>query len=122
MAQEGGGGEDGGSAPDEDAIAHRARGGWRRFTAIFLDHRMWTVGFGFLAFVATIIAFATLPMTFQPVTNTDFSQVKIETVPGSTNSLLNATDIWDIIFIEKSGNDGTGRNYGIDLTLEKFCS
>ena len=45
---------------------------------------MWTVGFGFLAFIATIAAFATLPMTFQPVINTDFSQVKIETVPGST--------------------------------------
>ena len=27
---------------------------------------------------------ATLPMTFQPTINTDFSQVKIETVPGST--------------------------------------
>jgi multidrug efflux pump subunit AcrB len=51
---------------------------------LFLHHRVWTVGIGALAFVATIIAFATLPMTFQPVTNTDFSQVKIETVPGST--------------------------------------
>ncbi|RYM14600.1 efflux RND transporter permease subunit [Sphingobium cupriresistens] len=72
------------SLDERRAIAHRARGGWRRFTALFLDHRMWTVGIGALAFVATIIAFATLPMTFQPVTNTDFSQVKIETVPGST--------------------------------------
>ncbi|MBU0657548.1 MAG: efflux RND transporter permease subunit [Alphaproteobacteria bacterium] len=72
------------SLDDRRAIAHRARGGWRRFTSVFLDHRMWTVGFGFLAFIATIAAFATLPMTFQPVINTDFSQVKIETVPGST--------------------------------------
>ncbi len=72
------------SLDERRAIAHRARGGWRRFTALFLDHRMWTVGFGFLAFVATIVAFMTLPMTFQPTTNTDFSQVKIETVPGST--------------------------------------
>ncbi|MBU2015624.1 MAG: efflux RND transporter permease subunit [Alphaproteobacteria bacterium] len=72
------------SLDDRRAIAHRARGGWRRFTSVFLDHRMWTVGFGFLAFIATIAAFATLPMTFQPTTNTDFSQVKIETVPGST--------------------------------------
>jgi multidrug efflux pump subunit AcrB len=72
------------SLDERRAIAHRARGGRRRFTAIFLDHRMWTVGFGFLAFIATIAAFATLPMTFQPITNTDFSQVKIETVPGST--------------------------------------
>ncbi|ASY43698.1 MAG: efflux RND transporter permease subunit [Pseudomonadota bacterium] len=72
------------SLDERRAIAHRARGGWRRFTSVFLDHRMWTVGFGFLAFIATIAAFATLPMTFQPVINTDFSQVKIETVPGST--------------------------------------
>lgn len=72
------------SLDERRAIAHRARGGWRRFNSVFLDHRMWTVGFGFLAFIATIAAFATLPMTFQPVINTDFSQVKIETVPGST--------------------------------------
>ena len=48
--------------------------------------------------------------------------VPVETLPGSTRSMLNATDIWDVIFIEKSGNNGTGRNYGIDLTLEKFFS
>lgn len=46
--------------------------------------------------------------------------VPIETLLGSTNSILNATDIWDIIFIENSGNGGTGRNYGLDLTLERF--
>src|SRR3546814_19488437 len=48
------------------------------------DHRIWTMGMGFLAFVATIFAFGTLPMSFQPTIDTDFSQVKIETVPGST--------------------------------------
>jgi multidrug efflux pump subunit AcrB len=36
------------------------------------------------AFVATIFAFATLPMTFQPTIDQDYSQVQIETVPGST--------------------------------------
>ncbi|MBI5917134.1 MAG: carboxypeptidase-like regulatory domain-containing protein [Bacteroidetes bacterium] len=46
--------------------------------------------------------------------------VPVETLPGSTKSFLNDTDIWDIIFTEKSGNDGTGRNLGVDLTLEKF--
>ncbi len=46
--------------------------------------------------------------------------IPVETLPGSTRSILNGTDIWDIIFIEKSGNEGTGRNYGLDLTLEKF--
>ncbi|BBD99275.1 AcrB/AcrD/AcrF family protein [Sphingobium amiense] len=67
------------------AKARRARGGFRnRVAGLFTDHRMWTLGVGILAFVATIFAFATLPMTFQPTINTDFSQVKIETVPGST--------------------------------------
>ncbi|WP_336957728.1 efflux RND transporter permease subunit [Sphingobium aquiterrae] len=50
-----------------------------------LAHRWKTVilgGGG--AFAATILAFATLPMTFQPTTNTDFSQVTVEMVPGST--------------------------------------
>jgi hypothetical protein len=46
--------------------------------------------------------------------------VPIETLPDSTRSILNATDIWDIIFIENSGNGGKGCNYGIDLTLERF--
>lgn len=56
----------------------------RRSRAMIVDHRIWTVGIGFLAFVLTIVAFATLPMAFQPTTNNDFSQVQIEMVPGST--------------------------------------
>ncbi|HEX8256581.1 MAG TPA: efflux RND transporter permease subunit [Allosphingosinicella sp.] len=48
-------------------------------------HRWKTVIlFGGGAFVATIYAFYTLPMTFQPTTNTDYSQVKVEMVPGTT--------------------------------------
>lgn len=50
-----------------------------------LRHRWKTVligGGG--AFVATVLAFYTLPFQFQPLTDTDYSQVKIETVPGST--------------------------------------
>ncbi|WP_298400303.1 efflux RND transporter permease subunit [Sphingobium sp.] len=73
------------SLEDRKAKARRAQGGFRnRTAAFFTDHRVWTLGIGILAFGATIVAFATLPMTFQPTTNTDFSQVKIETVPGST--------------------------------------
>jgi multidrug efflux pump subunit AcrB len=73
------------SLEDRKAKQRRARGGFgNRVAAFFTDHRVWTLGMGFAAFGATIIAFATLPMTFQPTTNTDFSQVKIETVPGST--------------------------------------
>jgi multidrug efflux pump subunit AcrB len=73
------------SLDDRKAKQRRAHGGFgNRVAAFFTDHRVWTLGMGFAAFGATIIAFATLPMTFQPTTNTDFSQVKIETVPGST--------------------------------------
>ncbi|MGD9810948.1 MAG: efflux RND transporter permease subunit [Sphingobium sp.] len=64
--------------------------GWLmdRYMAVLrwsLEHR-WKVVLigGGGAFVATIIAFATLPFTFQPTLNTDYSQVKIEMVPGTT--------------------------------------
>ncbi len=64
--------------------------GWLmdRYMAILrwsLDHR-WKVvllgGGGALA--ATFLAFATLPFTFQPLLNTDYSHIKIELVPGTT--------------------------------------
>lgn len=50
-----------------------------------LNHRWKTVligGGG--AFAATIFAFATLPMAFQPTINADSSQVNVEMVPGTT--------------------------------------
>jgi multidrug efflux pump subunit AcrB len=49
-----------------------------------LVHRWKTVMLGVVAFVATIVAFATLPLTFQPTINTDYSQISIELVPGAT--------------------------------------
>ena len=49
-----------------------------------LVHRWKTVLIGAGAFVATILAFATLPLTFQPSINTDYSQVAIEMAPGTT--------------------------------------
>jgi len=49
-----------------------------------LRNRWWTMGIGVLAFLATIGAFATLPITFQPTINTDYSQVSIELPPGAT--------------------------------------
>ena len=48
-------------------------------------HNRWkTVGIGALAFLATILAFATLQFTAQPTINTDYSQVQIQMVPGAT--------------------------------------
>jgi multidrug efflux pump subunit AcrB len=49
-----------------------------------LSNRWKTMLIGVAAFAATIYAFATLPMTFQPPLNLDFSQVQIEMPPGST--------------------------------------
>lgn len=46
--------------------------------------------------------------------------VPVESIPGSTNSIINAFDIWDVIGVEEASNQGNGRNIGIDLTLERF--
>jgi len=62
-----------------------------RLMDLYMNTLRWTlvnrwkmVGVGALAFAATIVAFMTLPMTFQPSINTDYSQVAIEMAPGST--------------------------------------
>ncbi|MGF7150738.1 multidrug efflux pump subunit AcrB [Sphingomonas zeicaulis] len=49
-----------------------------------LRYRWATMGIGVGALLATAAAIATLPMTFQPSINTDYSQVSIEMPPGST--------------------------------------
>ena len=64
--------------------AAKARTDWRRRFAWVVDHRFWLVGIGFLSFVLTIVGFGLLPQTFQPTINTDYSQIRIEMVPGST--------------------------------------
>jgi multidrug efflux pump subunit AcrB len=72
------------------AKGHAAHGeGWlmERYMRLLhwsLINRWKTVALGVVAFVATIFAFATLPLTFQPTINTDYSQISIELVPGST--------------------------------------
>ena len=48
------------------------------------DHRLVMVGAGFGALALSIGLFATLPMTFQPPLNLDFSQVNVTLPPGST--------------------------------------
>ena len=72
------------------AKGHAKHGeGWLmdRYMALLrwsLVHRWKTVFIGVVAFVLQIIAFATLPLTFQPTINTDYSAINIELVPGST--------------------------------------
>ena len=48
------------------------------------DHRVWTVGLGGVALLATVGSFWGIPMTFQPAQDNDFSQVRIFLTPGST--------------------------------------
>jgi len=60
------------------------RGGWGRRFAWIRDHRIWTMGVAFAAFLLTIALFATLPFTFQPPLNVDTSRVDIQMTPGTT--------------------------------------
>ena len=49
-----------------------------------LVHRWKTVGIGGIAFALTVWLFSTLPFTFQPQQNVDFSNVTLTMTPGTT--------------------------------------
>ncbi|MDK2761813.1 MAG: efflux RND transporter permease subunit [Sphingopyxis sp.] len=66
------------------AFTHWARFMTRRARARLSDHRIWIVGLGVAAFVASIVLFRVLPQQFQPTANSDYSQVRYELPPGST--------------------------------------
>ncbi len=67
------------------ADAWRARHrGWRGAAGWLLDHRLWTMGIGLVAFGATILGFWTLQFQFQPPLNLDSSQANVKMVPGAT--------------------------------------
>ncbi len=57
---------------------------WGKFKSLFRDHRMVMVGAGFGALVFTGFLLMTLPMSFQPPVNVDYSGVNISMPPGST--------------------------------------
>lgn len=46
--------------------------------------------------------------------------IPVENDTESIRSIVNALDIWDAIGIDDAVAKGTGRNIGIDITLEKF--
>ncbi|MFM6933302.1 MAG: efflux RND transporter permease subunit [Novosphingobium sp.] len=56
----------------------------QRFVARLHDHRVWMLGVGLSALVLTAGLFASVPAQFFPNTNSDFSIVGIEMVPGTT--------------------------------------
>jgi multidrug efflux pump subunit AcrB len=55
-----------------------------RILARLRDHRVWMIGVFFSALGLTGVLFSVLPSEFMPNTNSDFAQVKIEMVPGTT--------------------------------------
>jgi multidrug efflux pump subunit AcrB len=69
---------------ESKAQAARARGGMARRFAWAKDHRWWMMGIGALSFLATIVAYGTLPSAFQPTLDQDYSQVSITMTPGTT--------------------------------------
>ncbi len=70
---------------DTSKVSHRpGRSFIARMWAHRVDHRLWTVGLGGLAFLATIGSFWGIPLTFQPARDNDFSQVRIFLPPGAT--------------------------------------
>lgn len=48
--------------------------------------------------------------------------VTVESQAGSYQSILNTLDVWDIIRGYEASTEGLGKNYGIDVTLEKNFS
>lgn len=46
--------------------------------------------------------------------------VPVQTEAGAVGSAINTQDVWSVL--GEAANEGTGTNYGIDLTLEKFFS
>ena len=62
-----------------------SRVAWRdRVAARLRDHRVWMIGIAVGAFAATAVMFLVMPAQFMPEMNSDFAQIKIETVPGTT--------------------------------------
>jgi multidrug efflux pump subunit AcrB len=48
------------------------------------DHRLWMMGLGLLALVMTGAMFVLIPSQFFPDTDSDFSTINVEMVPGTT--------------------------------------
>jgi len=70
--------------PDHVHVDGPAMRGYVRVLQWTLRNRWWTMGIGGLAFAATIFVFSTLPFTFQPTMDQDYSQVRIQLAPGAT--------------------------------------
>ena len=65
-------------------FGRRAREVWRYLEARFYDHRVWMLMIGYFALLLTVQLFMSVPAQFQPLVDSDNSQVQIEMVPGTT--------------------------------------
>ena len=64
--------------------AYRAQHPRRWFRARLRDHRLWMMGVGVGALGLTGVLFMVIPQQFFPDTDSDFSRITIEMVPGTT--------------------------------------
>lgn len=107
------------------AFSHWAMSMAQRARARMFDHRVWIVGIGVVAFLASIVIFVVSPKQFQPTINSDYSQVQYELPPGSTlaqsehisnqiNTILEANPTVENAFYDV--NVGGGSVY---ITLKK---
>lgn len=56
----------------------------KRFLARLHDHRVWMMGIGLSALVATGVIFSVIPQEFFPTENSKFTRAQVEMVPGTT--------------------------------------
>ncbi|MXP26539.1 AcrB/AcrD/AcrF family protein [Altererythrobacter indicus] len=59
-------------------------GFFARVKSRFLDHRMWMMGIGMVALALTLTCAVSMPTQFFPDTDSDFSRLNIQMVPGTT--------------------------------------
>ncbi len=65
-------------------FGRRMRDVWCYLEARFYDHRVWMLMVGYFSLLLTIQLFMNVPAQFQPLVDSDNSQVQIEMVPGTT--------------------------------------
>ncbi|WP_324740746.1 efflux RND transporter permease subunit [Tsuneonella sp. CC-YZS046] len=108
------------------AEAYRARtadrpGLLRSLGARLRDHRVWMLGVGVGALVLTGLLMGLIPQQFQPNADQDWSQAKIEMVPGTTLEQTEAVSDEVIAVLEKQPEVarviGVVREAGADLYI-----
>jgi multidrug efflux pump subunit AcrB len=66
-------------------LAEKGHLSWRdHLRARMRDHRIWMIGVALGCFALTIVLFMAMPTVMFPDENSDFTQIRIEMVPGTT--------------------------------------